>query len=87
MRKSNRLPTRIPAGSKYVLEAHGALVHRHVELPSGRRVTLPPRKAVACVCAALVEVSIVPGLGTADEPARKKTVATARPRARALERV
>lgn len=86
MRKSNRLPARFPVGAKYVLEARGAVVHRYVELPSGRRVTLPQRKAASCACLALQEISIVPGQGAAAEPARKKKPVTARRRARALER-
>ena len=78
MRKSTRLPTRFPPGSKYVLESHGATVLRYVELPDGRRVPLPSRKALTC-CAA--DVSLVPTL--ADAPAvaatggrRAKTLAT-----------
>jgi len=87
MRKSNRFPTRFPDGSKYVLEAHGLEVHRYIELPGGRRVTLPKRQAVSCVCATLREISIVPGLGTGTEPVRKKPAAPARRRVRALETV
>jgi hypothetical protein len=57
MRKSNRLPTRFPEGTKYVLESVGGMVRRFVEFPDGRKVTLPMRKAQTC-CAE--EVSIVP---------------------------
>lgn len=85
MRKSNRLPIRFPEGAKYVLEARGLTVHRYVELPGGRRVSLPPRKALTCVCATLPEVSLVPGLVTDAEPVRKKPAAPARRRIRALE--
>lgn len=60
MRKSNRLPTRFPEGSKYVLESRGGVVHRFVEFPDGRRVTLKQRKAIACVCTDPQDVSIVP---------------------------
>ena len=60
MRTSSRLPTRLPAGTKYVLESRGAWVHRYVELPDGRRVKLKARKAQTC-CAA--DVSLVPALG------------------------
>ena len=59
MRKSSGLPTRFPPGTKYVLESRGSLVHRFVEFPDGRRVTLRARKALTC-CAA--EASLVPRL-------------------------
>ena len=59
MRKSSRLPTRFPVGTKYVLESHGGEVHRFVEFPDGRRVTLSKRKAATCVCAD-EDVSIIP---------------------------
>jgi hypothetical protein len=39
-----RLPKRYPEGTKYVVEAHGDLVRRYVELPDGRRVRLRSRK-------------------------------------------
>lgn len=60
MRKSNRLPARFPEGTKYVLERREGVVHRFVEFPDGRRITLKQRKAVACVCPDLQDVSIVP---------------------------
>ena len=60
MRKSSRLPTRFPEGTKYVLESHGGEVHRFVEFPDGRRITLNKRKAATCVCAEQELVSIVP---------------------------
>lgn len=59
MRKSSRLPTRFPEGTKYVLESHGGEVRRFVEFPDGRRITLSKRKAASCLCAD-DEVSIVP---------------------------
>ena len=48
-----RLPSRLPAGSKYVLEIRGKmkgslLVNRHVELPDGRRVELAARLVATC---------------------------------------
>ncbi len=70
MRKSNRLPARFPAGTKYVLESCGAVIRRFIELPNGRQIALPDRKAEAC-CAA--DATLVPRL----EPA------TVAPRARA----
>jgi hypothetical protein len=87
MPNSNRLPTRFPAGSKYVLEGWGSVVHRYVELPGGRRIMLRQRKAVACRHLTLPELSIVPGAGTAvsSEPAGKKPADVARRRARMLE--
>lgn len=79
MRKSSRLPTRFPPGTKYVLESRGAMVQRYIELPDGRRLALSPRRAVTC-CAA--EVSLVPRLETTGlAPRRAKT---ARRRAKTL---
>ena len=59
MRKSSRLPTRFPEGTKYVLESDGGEVRRFVEFPDGRRSTLSKRKAASCLCAD-DDVSIVP---------------------------
>lgn len=59
MRKSSRLPTRFPEGTKYVLESQGGAVRRYVEFPDGRRISLSKRKAATCVCAD-EEVSIIP---------------------------
>ena len=47
MPKPIRLPSHLPAGSKYVIESHGRmkgsiLMHRYVELPDGQRVELAP---------------------------------------------
>ena len=55
-----RLPAHFPVGSKYVLEARGGLVQRHVELPNGRRIQLEPRRASAGVCAKWQQIGIVP---------------------------
>jgi len=63
MRKSTRLPTRFPPGTKYVLESHGGTVRRYVELPDGRRISLPSRKALTC-CAA--DATLVPALAQAE---------------------
>jgi hypothetical protein len=46
--KRVRLPSRLPAGSKYILESRGTmkglmLVNRYVELPDGRRIELDAR--------------------------------------------
>ena len=51
--KRTRLPSRLPAGSKYVLEIRGKmkgslLVNRYVELPDGRRVELAARLVATC---------------------------------------
>jgi len=51
--KPTRLPARLPANSKYVLEIRGRmkgmiLIHRFVELPDGRRVTLAARWTPDC---------------------------------------
>jgi hypothetical protein len=58
MRKSRRLPTRFPEGTKYVLENRDGAVRRYVEFPDGRRVGLSKRKAATCDCAE--RVSIIP---------------------------
>jgi hypothetical protein len=63
MRKSKRLPTRFPEGTKYVLESVGGMVRRFVEFPDGHKIALPPRKAVTC-CAE--DVSIVPVVAHAE---------------------
>jgi hypothetical protein len=86
MRKTRRLPSRFPVGTKYVLESRGGQVHRYVEYPDGRQVVLPPREAATCTCFALQELSIVPALAAAPEPGRKPVRATARRRTRVLER-
>jgi hypothetical protein len=57
MPKPMRLPSHLPAGSKYVIESHGRmkgsiLMHRYVELPDGRRVELAPRLVPICKTAA-----------------------------------
>ena len=78
MRSSNRLPTRFPDGAKYVLEGDGGMVRRFVEFPDGRRVTLPARKAAACVCPELAEVSIVPAVAEAHAPRRRHARRTVR---------
>ena len=71
MRSNSRLPTRFPDGAKYVLESHGGMVRRFVEFSDGRRVTLPARKAVACVCPKLTDVSIVPAVAETHAPRRR----------------
>src|SRR5258705_8339098 len=48
-----RLPSRLPANSKYVLEIRGRakgkfLINRFVELPDGRRVELAARWTPTC---------------------------------------
>lgn len=50
MRKLTRLPTRIPADAKYVLESHGAYVRRYLEFADGRILELSQRKAATCRC-------------------------------------
>jgi hypothetical protein len=85
MASTRRLPARFPDGAKYVLESEGAMVRRYVEFPDGRRVTLASRKAVACACADLHEVSIVPAVVEAPAPRKRAPVrATAKRGARVL---
>ncbi len=50
LRLRMRLPKRLPEGTKYVVESHGSMVRRYVELPNGRRINLRPRKAMPCLC-------------------------------------
>ena len=39
----SRLPSRIPAGTRYVIEGRGGLIHlRYLEFPDGRHLDLPP---------------------------------------------
>ncbi len=68
MRKSNRLPTRFPEGTKYVLESEGGIVRRYVEFPDGRKIALANRKAVTC-CAE--DVSLVPLVAQAEHKRRR----------------
>jgi len=56
---SSRLPKRLPVGTKYVVESAGSRVRRYIELPNGKRFSLPTRKAF--VCKYIDSVSIVPG--------------------------
>jgi hypothetical protein len=74
MRKSSRLPSRFPEGTKYVLESEGGIVRRYVEYPDGRKIALPPRKAVSC-CAE--DVSLVPLVAQA-QAKHRRTRAVAR---------
>jgi len=60
MPRPARLPAHFPVGTKYVLEAHGPLVLRYVELPSGLRIQLASRRASTCVCAERQQIGIVP---------------------------
>ncbi|MFZ2093403.1 MAG: hypothetical protein WB563_12685 [Pseudolabrys sp.] len=53
-----RLPKHLPEGTKYVVESCGPFVRRFVELPNGKTIPLPTRKAQTCGCAE--RVSIVP---------------------------
>ncbi len=76
MRKSSRLPSRFPEGTKYVLESEGGMVRRYVEFPDGRKIALANRKAVSC-CAE--DVSLVPLVAHAEAKHRR--------RARVVERV
>src|SRR5262249_528242 len=51
--KGVRLPSRLPPGSKYILESRGTmkglmLVNRYVELPDGRRIELDARLVPTC---------------------------------------
>ena len=56
---TTRLPKRLPVGTKYIVESAGSRVRRFLELPNGKRISLPMRKAF--VCKYVDSVSIVPG--------------------------
>lgn len=60
MRGFQRVPARVPPGTKYVVERRGAFVRRYVEFPNGRRVQLATRKALSCKCTAGQQIDIVP---------------------------
>ena len=60
MPRASLLPTRFPAGTKYVLEGFGPFVRRYVELPNGRRIKLATRKALSCTGAEREQTTIVP---------------------------
>jgi hypothetical protein len=52
-RNPSHLPSRFPAGTKYVIERRGSvkgmmLVHRYVEFPDGRQIELSARLVPAC---------------------------------------
>jgi hypothetical protein len=39
----SRLPSRFPAGTRYVIEGRGGLINlRYIEFPDGRQIDLPP---------------------------------------------
>ena len=63
MRGTSRLPGSFPAGTKYVVESHGPIVRRYVELPNGRRIKLETRKALTCTCTER-QITIVPDHNT-----------------------
>jgi hypothetical protein len=73
VRKASRLPRRLPEGTKYVVESDGPLVRRFVELPNGKKINLPSRKAMACGCGE--RVSIVPEQETGAESVKSASVA------------
>jgi hypothetical protein len=70
MPSASHLPTRFPAGTKYVLERRGPFVRRYVELPNGRRIKLATRKALSSTCAQREQTTIVPDhfAGAIDAP-------------------
>ena len=72
MQRLTRLPARFPANTKYVLEARGRHVHRHIEFPNGRIVELSPRMAASCDCA---DQTLVPAMDPSDDKKRRQPVA------------
>ena len=50
MARSSLASNRLKAGTKYVLVSCGPMVLRHIELPDGRKIKLPIRKAADCTC-------------------------------------
>ena len=55
----SRVGKNYPDGTKYVVEAHGAIVKRYLEYPDGRRIRLNNRKSHRCSWGETV-TSIVP---------------------------
>jgi hypothetical protein len=51
MRGFERLPNRLPIGTKYVVEGFGPLVRRYLEFPDGHKMNLKWRTAQTCNCA------------------------------------
>lgn len=62
MRRSSRLPARVPVGTKYVVECRGVSVRRYIEFPDGRRVQLRARRALVCGGSVEGQISLVPEL-------------------------
>src|ERR1051325_8627884 len=58
VRNTYSLPKRPPEGTKYVVESADHFVRGFVELPNGRKIPLPSRKAQPCACGE--RISIVP---------------------------
>jgi len=58
VRPKTKLPKHFPVGTKYVVESCGEFVRRFVQLPKGKKIRLPNRKAHTCGCAE--QISIVP---------------------------
>jgi hypothetical protein len=83
MRSSNRLFTRVPVGTKYVLEARGPFLRRYIEFPGGRKVALAKRKAASCLCSEYPVVSIVPESIDLEDPTLKSRRKVARHKVRA----
>ena len=72
MPRLNRLPARFPADTKYVVEAHGAVVHRFIEYPDGHTVELKPRKALTCDCA---DQTLVPAMDAGESRRKSRRLA------------
>jgi hypothetical protein len=75
MRKPARLPARFPAGTKYVLEAHGRTIHRYIEFADGSRIDLRPRQAVTCNCKSRRDLKLRTEAGQASHPKRVRVAA------------
>jgi hypothetical protein len=43
--QANRLPTRFPVGTRYVIEGRGGRIRAYLEFPDGRHVDLPTKAA------------------------------------------
>jgi hypothetical protein len=64
----SRLPSRVPAGTRYVIEGRGGLIHlRYLEFPDGRQVQLPTDLAARTTAQRPARRSCGSG-----DPARKK---------------
>jgi hypothetical protein len=47
MSRANRLPSRFPEGTRFVIEGRAGLISRYLEFPDGRHLDLPVRRIIS----------------------------------------